>query len=570
MKYLLLILCYFSFNRLIGQEIRMEDFISFNVDIIDAETHSAIPYASVYNVNANRGTYSNMEGQAALYYNHAGDSIYISSIGYEKVLIVLQKDIHNDIIELTPMTHELAALTIHASDTFLYELLEKSRKHRNSKSLMAASYFNLQTFEKTNQIELIECYYNGKYSDYAVQELQLKQGRIALKPFAGRSFISTEISKSICLHNAFETSDYFPHSPLEFSLKQNRKKFKLLDGGRLSIDKNTIIQIVRFEPKNENGQYFSGEIWLDEKTADIIKITLNLEDAKTYPFAPIGHSDRLKKVNIHLTKSYTRHNGIMTLEKVNFNYDLHYLTSDMQEFTLSTLALLVAFDYEELFTLPMFQYSPAAYEDYVKINATPYNAKFWSNYKRFEMEEIKQKNEVFLANDSTITNQHRFFNDSTLKNNLLERPYFIWNDSTSIRFREVLDDSVNYNKYQLKAPAERYHLEVQLYMDVNDYEGNLECTTATIFDPYQSYFYFPITEVSNQFFTLYFKLGEQFRKRLQQMNLSAKSVEDMYANYTLVEASFQKTSKLFFKEVERGNNSSGMKKWTDKIENGDF
>ncbi|MEZ4800319.1 MAG: hypothetical protein R2809_11210 [Flavobacteriales bacterium] len=559
----------FACTLLHGQN-EKDETVSISVTIIDADSSEPIPYASIHNFNANRGTYSTINGKAELLNNHVGDSIYISSVGYSKQLIVLEPNVKLDIIRLTVLTHDLATLTIHADDTYLYEKIEAVRKARTQSSLSASSYFNLQTFDGTNQIELIECYYNGIYNDYAVQELQLKQGRIALKPFANRTFLSTEISKSICLHNAFESSDYFPHSPLEFSMKQNRKKYWLSDGGRVTTDDGVVVQIVKFKPKSADGHFFNGELWIDEKSSEIVRIDLNLLDAQSYPFVPIGYSDRLKNVNLHLTKNYGRHSGRMTLESVHFNYDLHYQTSDLQDFTLNTQALLVAFDYNELFTLPVFQFSPASYEDYVKINATPYNANFWSNYRRFEIEEIKKVNEAFIANDSTITNQQHFFNDSTLRHSLLERPYVIWNDTTSIRFRELVDDSVNYSKYQLRPPAERYHLEVQLYMDVNDYEGTLECTTATIFDPYKSYFYFPITAESNQFFNLYFDLAEQYRRKLERVNRAAQTASEMYLNYEKVHSTFEKTSKLFFKEVERGNNTSAMKRWRDKIDSGEL
>jgi hypothetical protein len=183
--------------------------------------------------------------------------------------------------------------------------------------------------------------------------------------------------------------------------------------------------------------------------------------------------------------------------------------------------------------------------------------------------ELK-KNEDFISEEDVVTNQKRFSETDHFKKGIFERPFIFWCDSMAIKMKEIKEDSALYEKYQLRPPAERYHLEVQLYMDLNVIDGELNIQTATIFDPFQSYYYFPITEEANDFFNLYFDLVERFREKLVIINHLTKDIATIQQNYIQIKKELEICSRNFFREVARGSNVDHMEKWKQKISTKDL
>jgi hypothetical protein len=100
---------------------------------------------------------------------------------------------------------------------------------------------------------------------------------------------------------------------------------------------------------------------------------------------------------------------------------------------------------------------------------------------------------------------------------------------------------------------------------VNIINGQLETLTATIYDPFQSYYYFPITAEANAFINLYFDLVEMHRRRLETLIAISKTEAELLQYYSEVKRELSIASTKFFREVDRGTNPSQMENWRKKI-----
>ena len=129
-------------------------------------------------------------------------------------------------ISLSPLSTLLDEVVVIADSDYLYDIVTKLRKNKRTKRKTSKTYFFLETLLYDERIEIIESYYNGEYSNLGIDELNIKKGRIGLKPVKDRYFRSTESSKLFSMHDLFTKSKLFPDNPL--SIKKKDLKLSLI------------------------------------------------------------------------------------------------------------------------------------------------------------------------------------------------------------------------------------------------------------------------------------------------------------------------------------------------------
>jgi len=235
------------------------------------------------------------------------------------------------VLKLKPNASLLGEIVVTANDDYLYELVSKVRKNKRTKSKTSKTYFYLETKLFDEPVEIIESYYNGQYSNYGANDLEIKKGRIGLKPSSGRYFSSTESSRLFSLQNVFLKSELFPDNPLLFNKRKLRKKYKL----KLShsyVENQSKIYVVNFEAREDENELFKGTIWIDQKKNRMIKITLNIQNSERHPFLPIGFKN-IGAVDMEITKSYKEIDGELFIDNIDFNYDVVYFQKAYMKIT---------------------------------------------------------------------------------------------------------------------------------------------------------------------------------------------------------------------------------------------
>lgn len=110
-------------------------------------------------------------------------------------------------------------------------------------------YCELETYKDESLTELMECYYNANFSGCELDDLNIKTGRVGLRPIDHGLFISTETSKVI-LSNILSKEDLkFPLNPFQLTEKKLKKLYRLFLVDRNDNDSLPYI-IIGFKPKD--------------------------------------------------------------------------------------------------------------------------------------------------------------------------------------------------------------------------------------------------------------------------------------------------------------------------------
>jgi hypothetical protein len=556
---LLLILLFLCSPSLFAQE---ESTLQSKV--IDAGTKQPLSYATVVNLRNGKGTVTNENGAFRLNGVRSDDVIFFSFIGYKNQKLKVSEIKNLAAVTLTQRTELIGEVVISGDDDYLYDLIRQAKKTGTKEKRTAKTYFSLQSNTSDKQIELLECYYNGEYAGYDVERLKLKNGRIALASFEQKYFISTEPSKVLCMYSAFEGNDYFPYNPLEMRHGKLKRNYDLNLSSKYKDENGDVIYVIAFEPTKDPRTHFSGKVWIDSLRKDVIKLELSAADVSNYPFVPIWPTDSLLKVGMELTKNYQRLNGSMYLSSLDFNYDLRYQHRDGSIDDISTRAVLYAYDYEDKFELPFFHFADPNMSDYRKINAIPYNAYFWEHFDEFKLNDLQDQNRRFANDPSTVSNKQMFVRSGFGKKGFLQQPYVHWSGKRVVFREQEFDKAAHYELGKL-APAERYNLKGQIFLDINQIDDSLHFLTSAILDPYDSYYKFPMDDTARAFINLYFDQIEIERELLNDELKKCSTEQEMFDTYYSRMEKVELMTRQFLAETDRGLNKRGMIKWNERV-----
>lgn len=538
--------------------------LTFSGTLVDQKSKHPIPYANIYNKSNGQGTLSNLDGDFILGNVQIQDTIVISFIGYKTLMFIAHKSILDTSLYLEQQHELLNEITVMADNSYLYEMVSKSRKAIKPVTQTAKTYYLLQSSEDGRQIESVESYYNGVFTGYDIDQLHLKNGRVALRKINNRFFLSTESSKAIYMHKLMDRHIFFPISPFELSKRKLKKKYDLFLESKYLNDDSSLVYVIDFVPKDSLSDAFYGKMWLDSMNLAVLKTNLISTDAKAHPFLPAGFADSIEQVDLNITKNYELVNQELRFKSVDFNYNVAYRTLQNTKLDVSTSAVLYAYDYEQAFTLPRFQFTEGSYADYRKIQAVPYNHFFWENINEFKMQELTHKNEQFVNNKSTLHGDKLFSENQYFKNGFFENPYIFWKTDRVV-FRIDSINKKGYHAARSALPADLYNLEVQIYMDINELNDSLHYVTKTVFDPFQSYYYLPLDNEGMAFINMYFDLAEIHRRELDEELETQKTREGITTAYETKMQQWKIQSQTFLKDTDHGTNRMGMEKWNRYI-----
>ncbi|MEO1436271.1 MAG: carboxypeptidase-like regulatory domain-containing protein, partial [Bacteroidota bacterium] len=376
MKHFLLMLFVVLWSTVTGQAQLIEG------TILDEVSSTGIPYANIYNKTLDIGTISNEDGYFEIRIRSTSDVIEISFIGYEGQTIPLTKGQRTYTILLQEESQLLNEVTITPKDdSYLFNLLFEAKKVANFPNQEAKAYYELKTWRDQKQVELVENYYNLLLRGPDVSGFQLKAGRLALQEEEGRYFGSFGGSNAINLLKLWDRNDFFPNTPIDIAKRRAKRTFYLhLSKKYINADQDSIY-VIDYEPQTSDGPYFTGQIWLNKSDMQVLKITQLCDACAVHPFIPLFPTDSLLSVNFDITKTFKSIDGKMVFNHIDFLYDVTYRSrigyNWEDEFTVSTKAVLYAYDFEHQFYIPSFFLGNKYKGDYRKINGVPYNIFFW-------------------------------------------------------------------------------------------------------------------------------------------------------------------------------------------------
>jgi hypothetical protein len=294
------------------------------------------------------------------------------------------------------------------------------------------------------------------------------------------------------------------------------------------------------------------------------RITLNCSKASRHPFEPLFSSDSITGVNLAITKSYRFIDGQPVFNHIDFVYVVDYKSrigrADEQSYALKTRAVFYAYDYGSPFLLPQFEFFKEETGDYRRIQAMPYNEFFWARNDEYRLNDSLNTNELFFNDPQSITNKTLFDPTSEVGRGFFEHPFTRWSGDR-IRFSDLSADTLPAEEPGA-FKSDQYHLAAKIFVDINTYQDSTNVLTATLFDPFESYYHLPLDNQAQCFINIYFDLCEIERRELEKrLYLSEKTGTSMEEICNESRKSLEIKMNQYLKAVERGTNEREMQKY---------
>lgn len=557
--------------------------------IKDSQTKEVLSYCNVSIKGTYKGTISNADGNFTIEVKTTDDVLVFSYLGYESKLLSAKAILNNKVVFLAKKDMEIGEVTIHAGNDYLFDIMTKCRKKllENKITNTAKVYYGIQTKSKDQPVELLECYYTGVIEGEKIEQLKFKNGRVALATVDSNYFETFNTAKAISKLNITNKNDYYPAVPLGFGKTEMKKHFEL---EMIDFD-NTMLHIA-FKPRN-NKESFSGDIWIEKGSYNILKIELRIENAGVHPFEPMHEIDQLHDITMNICNTYNIVDNNSILDHINFDYNFKYKSirdttflsgikvNRVLEREISSKGIIRLYDYGNPFIVPYFEYPKNLYYgDYYKMSFIPNNDVFWSNNNTMILTE-EQKNDLgFFTEKGMLIN---YINEESYGSKfLINRPrnidvknnrhfgfyYPFWSSDKRVILKNDFVYNKTYDQWTIntKIPTDLYSFVVQILLDVNQVVDSLNCRTFTVFDVYESFFHLTPDDYTNAFINIFFDICEIERrkldKKLHENNYTAKEVDIIYKASTV---EMDKITKKYLKEVNLGKNMEQLKKWNKYV-----
>jgi hypothetical protein len=533
-----------------------------------------IPYANIFNLSLKKGTISNHDGYFRMEASGktTGDTLVISFVGFETKQLVVRAGTGFKTVILEESAQLLTEVVVTPKlNAYLYNLLAECKKRPSKAKVSGKAYHELKTFHDSTQVELVENFHNVQVNGYDLYDLDVKVGRLALQPFGNRYFASLESSTAIARSRLLGENPDYPSSPFSLTKRQMQKKFYLHLEKKYLDEQGDSIYVIDFEPVSSNGKFFEGTVWINKSQSGILKINLHCNDCRIYPFRPIFSSDSIVGVGFNITKTFQQTGAGMALNHVDFTYTSQYRsrigTDHEKAYAVKTNAVLYVYSLGQQFDLPIFEVSPTVLKghDYRSISARPYNDFFWKNNDEYRLNERKNGNEQFFDDPNSLTNKTAFKRNPKIRGSgLFEHPFVFWS-TDRVKFREVVEDTTQ--AFNTQNPGHGpYNLSVKTFVDINTYQGITDIQTATIFDPFESYFHLPMDSKALCFINLFFDVCEIERRHLEA-SLKAVSNDPDKARALAKQGlkNIELKKREFEQSVKRGTNEEEMLRWNSFV-----
>lgn len=511
--------------RLILSFILLFCFARVNAQVLNgivksAEDKAPLPYASIGIQNTSKGVISNENGAFTIEASGKDLVLIIRFVGYKSKKISIAELEKNPEVLLEKASVELNEVVVGSDDEYLYDLFHRVQKKLWKVPIVKSrAYLKLQTDENNTPIELIECYYNAKSSPKGIEELKLKNGRAGLFFEKDKKYLSMSTSKLFSTIALTSEQDYMPYIPFQLSQRKLKKAYDLHHLSNVGDS----ISVITFEPKEEENIYFSGTAWIDYKNDEIRRLELNINNAGIFALVPLSETHRLEEIRFQVTMNFQPVDGQNQLSHMNFSYDFdyvhHFRTPEIRsQRKIRSSGVLYLFEFEKPFIRPLYSYRDG-YSDYAQISLLSLNSNFWNHNHGLPLTAIEQEKLAYfgqqglLLNYQTQSDQHTRDRDSTLYNICS----VVWRDSIRVKLlRDVPRGSDGGISDVLGFDNVRYNLDVQLFMDINEVEGEIQYYSASVLDLTNTYYHLEIHPFSDLFLNLYFDLAEIQRRKMER------------------------------------------------------
>lgn len=516
------------------------------------EVNEPVEFASVYNLNLNKGVYTNELGYFLIEAKYT-DSLLIRHTNYHSLKISVKGIPSNNKIALKSMDIILPELIVTTEKLDLYKIVEFAKNkiiEEGSNNCVSKSYLLHKSYMNEVSNEMLEAYYNSNHHKY-FKEKKLKAGRIALK----EDFLFTSLNIPTVFYNynyLNKVKTIMPLSPLSLNKRKLKRKFNLFLLRK--IGDNYLISI---QLKNENEKYFNTIVTINEKDTSFQSIAFSKNVVHQNLLYPINENDKIDSLKIELKYAFSKNK----LEKLEYNQSYNY--TQLEEVNkINSKGVFLFYDYNKQFILPKYNFNTNS-TDYDLITELPYNQIFWDNNTLIVNGDSLVNNEYFYTTnykleDYSIFDGHKYFNQRNIPWSKNRVSLGLINKGYDFKI------STEYHDFQSK--NELFNFSAQIYLDVN--ESNKEKTyySKVLIDVQNSFYYLKGNENSLCFLNMYYDLYEIERRTLDLILNSNKW------NYLQIDSIYSKSIdqlnnnlENYFKIIDHGEELGAVRSYISHI-----
>lgn len=358
--------------------------------VVDKDTGEAIPYCNISFESSSIGTASNELGEFIIEADSLPVKLIFSHVNYGQKTVEISQN--SDItVSLGLLTTTLEEVVVSASKIDQYAMklaknaIDKAQK-ASAKDNYGRAFYRQKSKNGDAYSEFSEIFYDIRYNNVGIKDWNISEGRYALKEESVHNRNYTSFSRILKPLQPNTTELIFPLHP-SVEVYYNPRVISMIQSG------NSKIAIVHFKPiKNLKTPTFEGEVYIDTKTYDILKIKgeLSRDDLKLAKLKT--KNSYWKDYTISYEITYRRDDSskpLLDYIKVDQAFD-YYKDGSFQYHTTSTSNLIFYEHYTPTSRKRLGGGLSRSQNDWKKLDAIGYNERFWAEnpiVKRTPVEE---------------------------------------------------------------------------------------------------------------------------------------------------------------------------------------
>lgn len=421
--------------------------------VVDNETQEPIAFCNISFESSSVGTSSNELGEFVMAVDSLPVKLIFSHLNYEKDVKEVSQTT-NFTVSLVPLTTNLDEVIVSASkiDAVAMKLAKNAiEKAQNStdKDMYGRAFYRQKSKNGNEFSEFSEIFYDIRYNHVGIKDWNISEGRYALNEDAVHNRNYTSFSRLLKPLQPNTTDLIFPLHP-SFEVYYSPRIINMIQSG------NSTIAVVHFKPlKDLMTPTFDGEVYIDTKTYDILKIrgTLARDDLKLAKLTT--KNSHWKDYTIAYEIVYKNEGAskpLLDYIKVDQSFD-YYKDDKLQYHNISTSNLIFYEHYTPTSRKRLGGRLSRSQSDWKKLDEIGYNENFWAEnpiVKRTPVEE-----EVIASFEKEGAFSSIFLNSAEnialMSSNISEDPFI----------KELAKKTNHYNSYN---PIEKVFLHTDKNM----------------------------------------------------------------------------------------------------------
>ncbi|ASV30142.1 carboxypeptidase-like regulatory domain-containing protein [Maribacter cobaltidurans] len=348
-----------------------------NGKVVDSDTGEPIPYCNISFESLTGGTSSNELGEFVIVVDSFPAKLIFSHIIYrQKVQKIPKTSVIK--VSLEPLTITLDEVVISSKiDPFAVKLAKNAiEKAYNSSTEdnYGRAFYRQKSKNGDSYSEFSEIFYDIRYNNTGIHDWNISEGRYALNKDAVHNKNYTSFSRILKPLQPNTKDLIFPLHP-NFELYYDPRVISVIQSD------SSEIAVVHFRPKNDvKTPIFDGEVYIDTKTYDILKIKGELSnDNLVFTKLSTKKNSHWKDYTISYEIAYRRKNASKSLlDYIKVDQSFDYYVDDSFQFNATSTSNLTFYEhYTPTSKKKLGSNLSRKQSDWEKLDEIGYNQKFW-------------------------------------------------------------------------------------------------------------------------------------------------------------------------------------------------